>query len=128
MRALGLEGGSMVRTGICGLAVVLAIWSVVSVSVNAEEQARISTSGESLYENCSAKKATCAAYVSAIADVMVGKAAAFYRYRACFPTELDGAHLALAVTAWLDEHKERLSSPAYILTAEALSEKFPCVR
>ncbi len=100
--------------------------------VPAGASAQTITSGRSLKERCATFQLTspsaglaCRGYIGAVADVL-SEGNAIDGHRACPPATVRREELVRQVIAWLDRHPDLLDAKAYRLTAEALSERYPC--
>ena len=90
------------------------------------------TSGQTLRERCASVQLIspsaglhCRGYIGAVADILAG-GNTIDGYRACPPADLRREDLVGSVRSWLDQHQEHLQSPAFRLTAKAVSERYPC--
>ncbi len=108
------------------LAVGLAFYAPAGAS------AQTITTGQSLKERCAAFQLTnpsaglaCRGYIGAVADIL-SEGNAIDGHRACLPATVRREDLVRQVIAWLDRHPELLRAKAHRLTAEALSERYPC--
>ena len=67
----------------------------------------------------------CRGYIGAIVDIMAdGHEVA--GFRACPPQPRTREKIIKAVKAWLETHKSELGVNAYVVSARALAEAFPC--
>jgi len=67
----------------------------------------------------------CRGYVGAVADIL-SDGNRVNGYRACLPDGVTRGDLVKVVRGWLDGHPDLLRSKAHLLSAQALSERYPC--
>ena len=67
----------------------------------------------------------CRGYVGAVADILAD-GNTVNGLRACLPEGTTREALVKVVRSWLDGHADLLNSKAHRLTAQAISERYPC--
>ena len=90
------------------------------------------TDGNSLLQRCSVLHVVnpmaglhCRGYIGAIVDIMAdGHEVAGFRACPTHPRERE--KIIKAVKAWLETHKSELGVNAYVVSARALAEAYPC--
>ena len=67
----------------------------------------------------------CRGYVGAVADIL-GDGNTVNGLRACLPEGVTREVLVKVVKSWLEKHPDLLRTGAHLLSAQALSERYPC--
>jgi hypothetical protein len=83
-------------------------------------------SGNQLLHACRSAYGFCVGYVTGIAQAMAEDPKGVLGFRACFRLNQTNVQFADAVVLWLQDHPEKRDSNAASLTAQALTNAFPC--
>ncbi len=72
------------------------------------------------------KSSNCASYLSGVFDAYSQSSNRANRGQFCIPDNVTFPQKILVIIKYLNDHPEKLNSPAPLLINESLQEKFPC--